>query len=224
MKLLNASKFVLSQGFAPPHAVSEAIDKALLANLASVVDYATAAFEAFNYAKALEVTEQFFWSFCDDHVELVKDRAYGLAGEEAAESARATLNIALETLLKLFAPFLPFVTEEVWSWWQDGTVHQSTWPTSEALKTVIGDGSEVQVELVALAADAISQLRKVKSEAKVSMKASLEQVTFSATAAHIALLQLVEIDLVAAGRIAGAITYTTSDSALEVSAVIVPSE
>jgi valyl-tRNA synthetase len=224
MKLLNASKFVLSQGFAPPHAVSEAIDKALLANLASVVDDATAAFEAFNYAKALEVTEQFFWSFCDDHVELVKDRAYGLAGEEAAASARATLNIALETLLKLFAPFLPFVTEEVWSWWQDGTVHQSTWPTSDALKTVIGDGSEVQVELVALAADAISQLRKVKSEAKVSMRAGLEQVTFSATAAHIALLQLVEIDLVAAGRIAGAITYTTSDSALEVSAVIVPSE
>jgi valyl-tRNA synthetase len=224
MKLLNASKFVLSQGFAPPHAVSHAIDKALLAKLASVVDDATAAFEAFNYAKALEVTEQFFWSFCDDHVELVKDRAYGLAGEEAAASARATLNIALETLLKLFAPFLPFVTEEVWSWWQDGTVHQSTWPTSDALKTVIGDGSEVQVELVALAADAISQLRKVKSEAKVSMKASLEQVTFSATAAHIALLQLVEIDLVAAGRIAGAITYTTSDSALEVSAVIVPSE
>ena len=224
MKLLNASKFVLSQGFAPPHAVSEAIDKALLANLASVVDDATAAFEAFNYAKALEVTEQFFWSFCDDHVELVKDRAYGLAGEEAAASARATLNIALETLLKLFAPFLPFVTEEVWSWWQDGTVHQSTWPTSDALKTVIGDGSEVQVELVALAADAISQLRKVKSEAKVSMKAGLEQVTFSATAAHIALLQQVEVDLVAAGRIAGAITYTTSDSALGVSAVIVPSE
>jgi valyl-tRNA synthetase len=134
------------------------------------------------------------------------------------------LNIALETLLKLFAPFLPFVTEEVWSWWQDGTVHQSTWPTSEALHTVIGDASDVQVELVALAADAISQLRKVKSEAKVSMKAGLEQVTFSATAAHIALLQQVEVDLVAAGRIAGAITYTTSDSALGVSAVIVPSE
>jgi valyl-tRNA synthetase len=224
MKLLNASKFVLSQGFAPPHAVSHAIDKALLANLASVVVDATAAFEAFNYAKALEVTEQFFWSFCDDHVELVKDRAYGLAGEEEAASARAALNVALETLLKLFAPFLPFVTEEVWSWWQDGTVHQSTWPTIDALNTVIGDASEVQVELVALAADAISQLRKVKSEAKVSMKAGLEHVTISATAAHIALLQLVEIDLVAAGRIVGDITYSTSDSALEVSAKIVPSE
>ena len=112
-KLLNASKFVLSQGFAPPHAVSHAIDKALLANLAAVIDDATNAFEAFNYTKALEVTEQFFWSFCDDHVELVKDRAYGLAGEEAAASARAALNIALETLLKLFAPFLPFVTEEI---------------------------------------------------------------------------------------------------------------
>jgi len=223
-KLLNASKFVLSQGFAPPHAVSHAIDKALLASLATVVDDATTAFEAFNYTKALEATEQFFWSFCDDHVELVKDRAYGLAGEEAAASARAALNIALETLLKLFAPFLPFVTEEVWSWWQDGSVHQSAWPTSNALHAVIGDESDVQAELVGLAADAISQLRKVKSEAKVSMKAGLEQVTISATAAHIALLQQVEVDLIAAGRIAGTITYTATDSALEVSAIIVPSE
>jgi len=223
-KLLNASKFVLSQGFAPSHAVSHAIDKALLASLATVVDDATTAFEAFNYTKALEATEQFFWSFCDDHVELVKDRAYGLAGEEAAASARAALNIALETLLKLFAPFLPFVTEEVWSWWQDGSVHQSAWPTSNALHAVIGDESDVQAELVGLAADAISQLRKVKSEAKVSMKAGLEQVTISATAAHIALLQQVEVDLIAAGRIAGTITYTATDSALEVSAIIVPSE
>ena len=223
-KLLNASKFVLSQGFAPPHAVSHAIDKALLTNLASVVDDATTAFEAFNYTKALEVTEQFFWSFCDDHVELVKDRAYGLAGEEAAASARAALNVALETLLKLFAPFLPFVTEEVWSWWQDGSVHHAAWPTSGALNAVIGDGTEVQVELVALAADAISQLRKVKSEAKVSMKAGLEQVTFAATAAHIALLQQVEVDLAAAGRITGDITYTATDAALEVTAIIVPAE
>jgi len=223
-KLLNASKFVLSQGFAPPHDVSHAIDKALLANLASVVDDATAAFEAFNYTKALEVTEQFFWSFCDDHVELVKDRAYGLAGEEAAASARATLNIALETLLKLFAPFLPFVTEEVWSWWQDGSVHQATWPTSATITSAIGDFEDAQSELVGLAADTISQLRKVKSEAKVSMKAGLEQVTISASAANIALLRQVEIDLIAAGRIVGDITYTTTDSALEVSAVIVPAE
>jgi len=223
-KLLNASKFVLSQGFAPPHDVSHAIDKALLANLASVVDDATKAFEAFNYTKALEVTEQFFWSFCDDHVELVKDRAYGLAGEEAAASARATLNIALETLLKLFAPFLPFVTEEVWSWWQDGSVHQATWPTSATITSAIGDFEDAQSELVGLAADTISQLRKVKSEAKVSMKAGLEQVTISASAANIALLRQVEIDLIAAGRIVGDITYTTTDSALEVSAVIVPAE
>jgi len=224
MKLLNASKFVLSQGFAPPHAVSHAIDKALLASLASVVEDATAAFEAFNYTKALEVTEQFFWSFCDDHVELVKDRAYGLAGEEAAASARAALNIALEILLKLFAPFLPFVTEEVWSWWQDGSVHQASWPTSAELNAAIGDATDVQVELVALAADAISQLRKVKSEAKVSMKAGLEQVSMSAIAAHIALLQQVELDLSAAGRIAGDITYTVTDAALEVTANIVPAE
>lgn len=224
-KILNASKFVLSQGFAPAHTITHPIDQALLANLARVVDEATAAFEAFNYTKALEVTEQFFWAFCDDHLELVKDRAYGLSGEEAAQSARGALNLALETLLKLFAPFLPFVTEEVWSWWQDGSIHTSQWPTSEALLTSIGNPTLLNVELTHIAADALSQLRKVKSEAKVSMKTALTDFVASGSAGTLNTLKLVEDDLVAAGRITNGVTYSEAEGAqLVISAKIADSE
>src|SRR5206468_7864041 len=108
-------------------------DRAMIARLAAVAAEATAAFEAYDYTRALQRTETFFWRFCDDYLELVKGRRYGEQGAEGAGSANAALMAALSTLLRLFAPFLPFVTEEVWSWWRDGSIHTSSWPTSEEL-------------------------------------------------------------------------------------------
>ncbi len=207
-KILNASKFTLLQGFAPATAITNPLDKALLAALADVVDEATKAFEQFNYTKALEVTETFFWAFCDDHLEIVKDRAYGLQGEEQSASAKAALNIALEVLLKLFAPFLPFVTEEVWSWWKEGTVHTTAWPTSTQLRAFQGDSS-----LNDVTAQVISQLRKVKSEAKVSMKAEISRAVITASAASIEQIKLVSADLRAAGRVNPEFEYVAAANA-----------
>jgi valyl-tRNA synthetase len=161
-----------------------------------VVDEATRAFDNYNYTHALELAESFFWSFCDDHLELVKDRAYGGQGEAAAQSARATLVLALETLLKLFAPFLPFVTEEVWSWFRQGSVHKSKWPNAADLRQFGGDA-----DVVPVVAEVISQLRKVKSEAKVSMKAELATASVTAPPAVLDRLRLAQGDIVSAGRV-----------------------
>ena len=130
IKLLNVTKFVLGIAGAEPEdsSISDPVDRAMVTRLDGVVAEATAAFEGFDYARALERTEAFFWWFCDDYVELVKGRAYGNRGEDAATSARAALRHALGTLQRLLAPTLPFAAEEAWSWWHDGSIHADPWP------------------------------------------------------------------------------------------------
>ncbi|TFV91290.1 valine--tRNA ligase [Blastococcus sp. CT_GayMR16] len=216
IKILNVGKFVLGLGASAglsADQVTEPIDRALLATLAGVVDDATAAMDAYNYTRALETAESFFWSFCDDYVELVKSRAY--RSDVAAESAQATLALALSVQLRLFAPVLPFVTEEVWSWWQEGSVHRALWPTAAELPA----GGNPAV--VTAAAEALAGVRKAKSDAKQSMRADVETATIIAPAEQVALVEAVRSDLIDSGRIA-TLSVVAGDGPLVVNVVLAP--
>jgi len=212
IKLLNASKFALGLGATTGDlaAVEHPLDRSMLARLMDVVESATRAFDRYDHARALEVTETFFWTFCDDYVELVKERAYGERGDAAAASARAALAIALSVQLRLFAPFLPFVSEEIWSWWQEGSVHRQTWPS--VAEAAIGDG---EVRLLTVVGDALSQVRKAKSEAKVSMRTDVASAAVRGTPDDVELLAMAADDLRSAGKIA----ELSFDSATEVAGI-----
>ncbi|WP_221584371.1 valine--tRNA ligase [Microbacterium sp. G2-8] len=192
IKVLNAAKFVL--GFdAPENAeVTEPLDLSMLAALDDVVVQATTALDAYDHARALEVSEAFFWTFCDDYLELVKERAYG--GGAAGASAAAALRVALSTLLRLLAPVVSFAAEEAWSWFQDGSVHAAEWPVRSDLG---GDPA-----VLASASRALIGVRRAKTEAKASQKTPVERAAIIAPAAEVALLRLAEADLRAVGRIA----------------------
>jgi len=219
---LNASKFVLGLGEeAASHgleAVTNPGDVALLAALKRVVVVATAAFERFDYTSALEATETFFWSFCDDYLELVKERAYGGQGDEAARSAQRTLLTALEVQLRLLAPFLPFATEEVWSWTHPNSIHHTAWPTTHEL------GPANDAELIEDVAAALIALRGTKSTAKVSMKTPISRAEFTGRGDVLERLQSVDSDLRAVGRIEGGIEWIESDQPLTVRAELVTAE
>ncbi len=227
MKVLNASKFVLgasgistaansslAEGIAAATAVSaapitEPLDRAMLAGLAKVIETATAALEAYDHTRALEAAEQYFWTFCDDYVELVKERAYdGAALGEPIDpfapcspksgSARAALTVALDAFLRLFAPVLPFATEEVWSWFNEGSIHRAVWPTPE--RTREAAAGEDPAVLIAAGA-AVSALRKIKSDAKVSQRTEILSVDLLIPEAQVAHVNAARPDIMAAGRV-----------------------
>jgi valyl-tRNA synthetase len=238
-KLLNVTKFVLNfecPGAGTPGAgpnepqrngVIEPIDLATLARLDAVVADATSAFDELDYARALERTESFFWWFCDDYVELVKTRAYGKVGADgqpakAADctpdemSARHALYAALSVLQRLIAPHMPFCTDEVWSWWQDGSVHKAAWPTVSGQRTA-SDDPEV---LLNTASAVLSEIRRTKTEAKVSQRAKVSSVVVTCDAAQADAVAKAHSDLVKAGSIAE--LSTVVGAALAVAVTLAP--
>lgn len=198
IKVLNAAKFVYSfpapkAAEAGSNAVTEPLDIDMLATLSEVVETATSAYDGYDHARALEVTEQFFWTFCDDYLELVKERAYGSQGEAGQASAVAALRLAIDVMLRLLAPVLPFATEEVWSWTHDGSVHTAAWPTVDEIGVDAQHGG-----LLALVSQALIGVRRAKTDAKASQKTPVTRAVLAAPA----LLSFAADDLRAVGRIA----------------------
>jgi valyl-tRNA synthetase len=230
IKILNAAKFALAfLADTAPHgsdqpapspapapatplvldgaAVRHPLDLAMLAELKSVVARATRALEEYDHTRALEATETFFWAFCDDYIELVKARVNGAVDEAAATSARTALGLALSVLLRAFAPFQPFATEEVWSWWHKtgDSVHRAPWPVPDELP----DGGDPLV--LAAAGAVLAALRKVKSEAKVSMRAEIARAAVATPSALTGPAMAAKADVMAAGRVRE-LTLTASDA------------
>ncbi len=200
-KILNVTKFVLGFGDADESvAPTEHVDCAMLHRLAAVVEECTTAFEAFDYARALERTESFFWWFCDDYVELVKTRAYSEDSPEGSLSARIALRRALSTLQRLFAPLLPFATEEVWNWWQSGSVHQAQWPTSEELTASLSTSSDEA--LLNAVCTTLAIIRRSKTEAKVSQRQGVDMASITASTDAARAITAGWIDIANAGSVA----------------------
>ncbi len=211
-KILNASRFVLSQARTGDEGeLSAPLDRALLARLAGVAHEAAAAFESYDYTRALERTETFFWSFCDDYLELVKNRAYG--GGPAGASANRALAMALSTLLRLFAPFLVFVTEEVWSWWQEGSVHRQAWPDGGELREAAAGTDPIVLDV---ASEVLGQVRRAKSEAKLSQRTAVARVVIRDTPQRLEALRAAEDDLSDAGSIAELVYEEADEISVEV--------
>ncbi|HET6919784.1 MAG TPA: class I tRNA ligase family protein, partial [Jiangellaceae bacterium] len=172
------SRFVLGPGIEATDAigtpVTEPLDLSLLAQLADVVTTTTAAF--------------------DDYVELVKDRAYGERGAPAAASARAALALALSVQLRMFAPILPFVTEEVWSWWREDSVHRAPWPRPDESQ------SRGKPAVLLTTATALKHIRALKSARRQSMRAELDRVIVRGPKRALDLVSVALDDLKAAGR------------------------
>ena len=221
IKILNASKFALGRLEGAPipsvDAITEPLDVDLMAQLATLIDETTKAFEQYDYARALERTEQFFWSFCDDYIELVKIRAYSEDNPAGLASARAALATALSVLQRLFAPFLPFVTEEVWSWWHQGSVHVAAWPTRDELPDTAS-----HVAVYGPVCEILTAVRREKTEAKVSMRTEIESLVVTNDAVFITALRLAENDLRDAGAVRSVTYIEATDGAKSVAVTFVP--
>jgi valyl-tRNA synthetase len=219
MKVLNVAKFILA-GEHMDGPVTEALDRGMLMNLANVVDEVTRELEQYEYAKALAKTESFFWDFCDNYVEAAKSRRYGDFGRAAAASASTAMRTALSVMMRLLAPYLAFTSEEVWSWWQPGSIHRAAWPTRSEVLAVSGEDETAQKASVYLSL-ALGAIRKAKTEGQVSVGTPVASIRFVESAPAVAALRLVERDLKAAAR-TDVLVLTESDDTSAFGASMTP--
>ncbi|NBX22742.1 MAG: valine--tRNA ligase [Microbacteriaceae bacterium] len=206
IKILNASKFILGVDTPDGDLVSQVthpLDLSMLAHLRSVVAEASVSYDNYDHARALEVTESFFWMFTDDYLELVKDRAYNAVHPHQA-SAAAALRLALRVLLRLFAPVVPFATDESWSWFNDTSIHRERWPSVDEFPTF------GELGVVNAASAALIGIRRAKTDAKASQRTPVLNATIAVPAEQLALIEQASGDLAAVGHIAH-LSFTTGD-------------
>jgi valyl-tRNA synthetase len=189
IKLWNASKFAITrlEDYDPdaPRELS-IIDRWLLARFARAEERARSCFEACEYHAALEAAESFFWrDLCDNYIEIAKKRLYGDEGydEPGRRGAQHALYEALLGVLKLLAPIVPHVTEEIHSLFFAGregaeSIHVSPWPGHAA------EWAEAAAEEAGeLALAVVEGMRKIKSTAKASVAAPVGTLTIACDAA-----------------------------------------
>ncbi len=211
-KLFNASRFVISQlervdtDFTQLSAaqVTTDVDRDLFVRLKKMVAEAERAFEKFDYSAALEATEKEFWAFCNDYLELVKRRSYGESDTEDRRSALATLGLSLKMFLRLFAPFLPFITEEIWSWrfsegaGLKGSIHMAPWPTLEEYSEVSDPGVPGCYNA---GVEVLIKIRSAKTEGKRSLRWPIEKLTIAGEETSLAALKVAIEDVLEAGNV-----------------------
>ena len=191
-KIRNAARLIKGfEGDSGP--ATNPLDKALLSRLRRVIEQATAHWENWSHVGALEEVERWFWSdFTDNYLELVKGRAYA-----KDPSALGTLRLALDVVLRLFAPVLPFVTEDVWNSERSEptSIHKAPWPVVDELPATEDDAAfDAAVEV-------LSQVRRAKSEAKVSIKTPVESLEVRGPEVRLESLRLVLDDVLATGNV-----------------------
>ncbi len=219
MKVLNVSKLVFA-GAQTDGPVTELTDRGMLRNLAALVEDATSELEHYEYAKALAKIESFFWDFCDNYIEAAKSRRYGDHGPEKAASADNAMRLAMSVMLRLLAPYLSFVTDEVWSWTNEGSIHRATWPDSREILEVAQDNSATDdaARAVQYLTGANNAIRKAKSEIGVSIGTPVLSITFTAPADAIRYLSMIKPDLESASR-SESLTFVEG---AELAAVVTP--
>ncbi len=203
VKLWNAGKFVLTQSTAPGP-IEAPLDLAFLARLRETVERASAALEGFEYAAALDEAERFFWSrFTDAYVEIVKARARSEQDVAGRASAVGSLQLALGVLVRLFAPYLPYVTEQVWSWGSaresaHASIHRAPWPSARDFDDIpAGDPALFDAALGFLEA-----VHRAKSGAGASVGRHLKRLRVACAPATADLVASCLHDLVSAARAA----------------------
>ncbi len=206
-KLWNASKFALMNlgeyNYEEPKELYP-IDKFMLSLLNRLIEQSTLSFDKYEYVRTKLETEKFFWQiFCDNYLEIVKDRFYNPQNynEDAIVSAKYTLYTTLFTLLKLMAPITPHITEEIYHLYfaaKDGkkSIHNSDWPSYDS--SIIDEKIEFSGKL---ALDIITAIRKFKSEQTFSLKVELQKIIIECNEEQKNSIMSMQKDVLSTGKV-----------------------